>query len=68
MSMTRLSVYGLGLLAAGLAGCGMFKKEGGEQPGQPAAVVIKAAPKRTAKSGSNLKSRKPAKVGARSRR
>ena len=45
MRIRRASVYGLGVLAAGLAGCGMFKKEAGGGKAQPAAVAaLKPAP------------------------
>ncbi len=56
MSMRRASVYGVGLLAIGLAGCGMFKKDAaGDGKGQPAAAAgIKPAPMSYAQDGNGL--------------
>ena len=57
MRIRGVSVYGVGLLAVGLAGCGMFKKEAGgdADAGQPAAAVaIKPAPMSYVEDGNGL--------------
>src|SRR5262245_26163790 len=56
MSMRLASVFGMGLLAVGLAGCGVFKKEAKTEPGQPAAVAaaIKPAPMVYVEDGNGL--------------
>lgn len=57
MRMRRASVYGVGLLAVGLAGCGMFKKGAGDAAGggqATAAAPMKPAPMSYVQDGQGL--------------
>src|SRR5262245_26466211 len=49
------AVWGLGVLAVGLAGCGMFKQEpAAATKGQPMAAAIKPAPMSYVQDGNGL--------------
>jgi hypothetical protein len=50
----RGAVCGLGVVAIGLAGCGMFKKDAGAAKGQPGAAAMKPAPMSYVQDGNGL--------------